>query len=81
MYPTLATGVMSPAFGLGYCPAITGKLTIATRSGRRVRPLGPSGVEIAALASTVFDVIAPPYLGCTPRAMVGKPQACSAGWT
>jgi hypothetical protein len=58
--------------GLGYYLAVTGKLTIDTGWGRRVRPLGPFGVGIAAPAATVFDVIAALYLGRTPRAMSGK---------
>jgi Polyketide cyclase / dehydrase and lipid transport len=58
--------------GLGYYLVVTGKLTIDTGWGRRVRPLGPFGVGIAAPAATVFDVIAAPYLGRTPRAMSGK---------
>jgi hypothetical protein len=33
--------------GLGYYLVVTGKLTIDTGWGRRVRPLGPFGVEIA----------------------------------
>jgi hypothetical protein len=60
------------AAGLGYYLVVTGKLTLDTGWGRRVRPLGPFGVEIAAPAETVFDVIAEPYLGRTPRAMSGK---------
>jgi polyketide cyclase/dehydrase/lipid transport protein len=55
--------------GLGYYLLVTGKLTIDTGWGRRVRPLGPFSVQIAAPATTVFDVIAAPYLGRTPRAM------------
>jgi hypothetical protein len=58
--------------GLGYYLVVTGKLAIDTGWGRRVRPLGPFGVGIAAPAATVFDVIAAPYLSRTPRAMSGK---------
>jgi hypothetical protein len=47
--------------------------------GRRVRPLGPFGVEIAAPAATVFDVIAAPYLGRTPRALSGKLRVLERG--
>src|SRR5712691_9354266 len=60
------------AAGLGYYLVVTGKLTVDTGWGRRVRPLGPFSVEVAAPAETVFDVIAAPYLGRTPRAMSGK---------
>jgi hypothetical protein len=65
--------------GLGYYLVVTGKLTIDTGWGRRVRPLGPIEVEIAAPVTTVFDVIAAPYLGRTPRAMSGKLQVRQRG--
>jgi hypothetical protein len=60
------------AAGAGYCLAVTGKLAIDTGWGRRVRPLGPFSIEVAAPAVTVFDVIAAPYLGRTPRALAGS---------
>jgi hypothetical protein len=65
--------------GLGYYLAVTGKLTIDTGWGRRVRPLGPFSVQIAAPATTVFDVIAAPYLGRTPRAMAGHLRVIERG--
>ena len=65
--------------GLGYYLLVTGKLTMDTGWGRRVRPLGPFGVQIAAPAATVFDVIAAPYLGRTPRALSGKLQVLQRG--
>jgi hypothetical protein len=65
--------------GLGYYLVVTGKLTIDTGWGRRVRPLGPFGVQIAAPATTVFDVIAAPPLGRTPRPMSGKLQVFQRG--
>ena len=68
----LAAAATGAAVGLGYYLVVTGKLTLDTGWGRRVRPLGPFGVDIAAPAETVFDVIAAPYLGRTPRAMSGK---------
>ena len=58
---------------------VTGKLTIDTGWGRRVRPLGPFGVEIAAPVATVFDVIAAPYLGRTPRAMASELRVLQRG--
>lgn len=58
--------------GLIYYLTVTGKLTVDTGWGRRIRPLGPFSVEVAAPAGTVFDVIAAPYLGRTPRAMAAK---------
>lgn len=65
--------------GLGYYLVVTGKLTIDTGWVRRVRPLGPFAVEIAAPVGTVFDVIAAPYLGRTPRAMSGKLHVLERG--
>jgi hypothetical protein len=65
--------------GAGYYLVVSGKVTIDTGWGRRVRPLGPFGVQIAAPASTVFDVIAAPYLGRTPRAMSGKLHVLQRG--
>ena len=65
--------------GLGYYLVVTGKLTVDTGWGRRVRPLGPFGVQIEAPVTTVFDVIAAPYLGRTPRAMSGKLQVIQRG--
>ncbi len=41
--------------------------------------MGPFGVEAAAPADTVFDVIAAPYLGRTPRAMSGKLRVLDRG--
>jgi hypothetical protein len=67
------------AAGLGYYLVVTGKLTIDTGLGRRVRPLGPFGIDIAAPADVVFDVIASPYLGRTPRAMSGKLRVLQRG--
>ncbi len=67
------------AAGLGYYLVVTGKLTMDTGWGRRLRPLGPFGVTIAAPAAAVFDVIAAPYLGKTPRAMAGHLRVFQRG--
>ena len=56
----------------GYVLVVRGALTLELGVGRRVRPLGPITHTIAAPPETVFDVIAGPYLGRTPRAMRGK---------
>jgi hypothetical protein len=74
-----AAAAVAAAGGLGYYLVVTGKLTIDTGWGRRVRQLGPFGVQIAAPAATVFDVVAAPYLGRTPRAMSGKLQVLQRG--
>ena len=77
-----AARVLAAAGGIaggGYYLIVTGKVTIDTGWGRRTRPLGPFGVEVAAPAGTVFDVIAAPYLGRTPRAMADKLQVLERG--
>jgi hypothetical protein len=65
--------------GLGYYLLVSGKLTIDTGVDRRIRPLGPFGVQIAAPVATVFDVIAAPYLGRTPRAMAARLRVLERG--
>lgn len=53
----------------GYVLLVKGALTLDLGVGRRMRPLGPIARTIAAPPEVVFDVIAAPYLGRTPRAM------------
>ena len=60
------------AAALGYLLLVRGALTLDLGVGRRVRPLGPIMRTIAAPPEVVFDVIAGPYLGRTPRAMHDK---------
>jgi Polyketide cyclase / dehydrase and lipid transport len=57
------------AVAAGYALVVRGAVTLDLGLGRRVRPLGPIRIAIAAPPATVFDVIAGPYLGRTPRAM------------
>src|ERR687893_135719 len=54
-------------------------LTLDIGVGRRLRPLGPIALDIAAPPELVFDVIAAPYLGRTPRALQGKLEAIERG--
>jgi uncharacterized protein YndB with AHSA1/START domain len=54
-------------------------LTLDIGIGRRIRPLGPIALEIAAPPEVVFDVIAAPYLGRTPRALRGKLDVIERG--
>jgi hypothetical protein len=56
-----------------------GALTIDVGVGRRVRSLGPRSWQIAAAREIVFDVIAGPYLGRTPRALEDKLQVWERG--
>lgn len=71
-----------PALGCvagGYALVVRGALTLDLDVGRRVRPLGPISRTIAAPPETVFDVVAAPYLGRTPRAMHDKLRVLERG--
>jgi hypothetical protein len=54
-------------------------LTLDLGLGRRVRPLGPIRIQIAAPPEVVFDVIATPYLHKTPRAMRDRLEVLERG--
>jgi hypothetical protein len=62
-----------------YWLAVRGALTLDTGIGRGTRPLGPMTVRIAAPRQVVFDVVAAPYLGRTPRAMTAKLEVLERG--
>jgi hypothetical protein len=64
-------GLLAAGAG-GYALLVRRALTLDLGIGRRIRPLGPIERTIAAPPETVFDVIAGPYLGRTPRAMQDK---------
>jgi hypothetical protein len=53
-------------------------LTLDLGVGRRVRPLGPIRIQIAAPPEVVFDVIAAPYMR-TPRALRAKLEVIERG--
>jgi hypothetical protein len=57
----------------------SGAVTIDVGMGRTVRSLGPRSWHIAADREIVFDVIAGPYLGRTPRALEDKLQVWERG--
>jgi hypothetical protein len=65
--------------GVLYRLIVEGRLTVDTGWGRTLRPLGPLRSEISAPRETVFDVIALPYLGRTPRAMAEKLKVIEQG--
>ena len=54
-------------------------MTLDIGIGRRIRPLRPITLDIAAPPEIVFDVIASPYLGRTPRALRGKLEVLERG--
>lgn len=73
------TGLVGAAAVAGYVGLVTGKAPIDLGIGRRVHPLGPFSVDIAADRELVFDIIAQPYLGRTTRAMAEKIQVLERG--
>ena len=76
----IAALLASPAGVAGsYILVVRGALTLDLGLGRRVRPLGPITQTIAAPPEVVFDVIARPYLGRTPRAMRDKLEVLERG--
>ncbi|MGN9779130.1 SRPBCC family protein [Micromonospora sp. H33] len=78
---TAATLAVTAAAGgvLGYLGLVTGRLTLDLGVGRRVRPLGPQVLDIAAPRDLVFDMIAQPYLGRATRAQQEKIQVLERG--
>jgi hypothetical protein len=67
------------AAALAYRMVVTGAATLDLGWGRSIRPLGPIEVAVAAPVETVFDVVAAPYLGRTPRAMADKLDVLERG--
>ncbi|MHB8662877.1 MAG: SRPBCC family protein [Acidimicrobiales bacterium] len=76
----LGVSVVVAAIGAAtYRAVVAGKLTLDTGRGRRLQPLGPLTVQIAAPREIVFDVIAAPYLKRTPRAMADEIEVVERG--
>ena len=74
-YATLGAGVTAA----GYVGLVTGACPLDLGIGRRVRPLGPQLVDMAAPREVVFDVIAEPYLGRAPKALADKLRVLERG--
>jgi hypothetical protein len=68
------TAALAAAGAAGYAAVVTGRLTVDLGIGRRVRPLGPLVLDIAAPRDLVFDVIAQPYVGRATKAQQEKVQ-------
>lgn len=69
----LRIAVAAAGIGAGvYALLVRGSLTLDLGMGRRLRPLGPLVVRIAAPREIVFEVISAPYLSRTPRALARK---------
>ncbi len=73
-----AASVAGSAAGL-YALVVRGALTLDLGLGRVLIPLGPLTRRIDAPQDVVFDVIAAPYLGRTPRALETKLQVWERG--
>jgi Polyketide cyclase / dehydrase and lipid transport len=76
---SLRGAVAGPLLAAGAALVARAGLTLDIGVGRRLRPLGPIALDIAAPPEVVFDVIAAPYLGPTPRALRGKLQVIERG--
>jgi hypothetical protein len=76
LVPAAAAGLAGAAT---YRAVVAGDLTLDTGRGRVVRPLGPFTVDVAAPRERVFEVIAAPYLGRTPRAMQDRLEVLERG--
>jgi hypothetical protein len=74
-YTTMGAGVAAA----GYVGLVTGVCPLDLGIGRRIRPLGPQLVDMAAPREVVFDVIAEPYLGRAPRALADKLRVLERG--
>jgi hypothetical protein len=74
-----ASALGAGATAVGYVGLVTGACPLDLGIGRRVRPLGPQLVEVAAPREVVFDVIAEPYLGRAPRALADKLRVLERG--
>jgi hypothetical protein len=72
---TAAAGVTAAT----YVGLATGACPLDLGIGRRARPLGPQHLEVAAPREAVFDLIAEPYLGRTPRALADKIRVLERG--
>jgi polyketide cyclase/dehydrase/lipid transport protein len=75
----VALGTAAAGAAAGYVLLVRGALTLDLGIGRRVRPLGPLRLSIGATPETVFDVVASPYLGRTPRALGGELEVLERG--
>jgi len=71
-------GLLSLA-GCGYLGLVTGTVPIDIGVGRRIRPLGPQIVKMAAPQELVFDLIAQPYLGRPTRSIAEKIRVLERG--
>jgi hypothetical protein len=74
-----ALGAAGGAGAVTWALVVRGALSLDLGVGRRLRPLGPLTLFVAAPRETVFDVIAAPYLGRTPKALGSKLEVLERG--
>lgn len=74
-----AAAGIAAALGGSYLGLVTGAVPLDLGLGRRIRPLGPFGIDIAAPPETVFDVLSEPYLGRQTRAVADKIRVLERG--
>jgi hypothetical protein len=77
--PLAAAAALALAARAGYRLLARGALTLDLGLGRRQQALGPLVEAIAAPPELVFEVIAAPYLGRTPRALADKLEVWERG--
>jgi Polyketide cyclase / dehydrase and lipid transport len=70
--PLAAAAALALGARTAYRLLASGALTLDLDLGRRLQPLGPLVQTIAASPEDVFEVVASPYLGRTPRALASK---------
>jgi Polyketide cyclase / dehydrase and lipid transport len=73
-----AAGGMLAGIG-AYLGLVTAAVPVDLGIGRRIRPLGPMTVRVAAPREVLYDVLAAPYAGRTTRALLEKVQVLERG--
>jgi hypothetical protein len=74
-----ATATGASVVAAGYLGLVSGAVPVDLGLGRRIRPLGPFGIDIEAPAEVVFDVLSEPYLGRQTRAVAEKIEILERG--
>ena len=74
-----ALGAVGGAGVVTWALVVRGALSLDLGVGRRLRPLGPITLLVAAPRDTVYDVVAAPYLERTPKALGSKLEVLERG--
>jgi hypothetical protein len=75
----VATAALAGLAGGALTLLARGALTLDLGIGRRVRPLGPLSIQIAAPRDVVFEVVSAPYLERAPRSLESKLKVVERG--